>query len=82
MNRRPRYHPIETEAIIELVRSGTPWKDVGRRIGRHVDPTSIRQHVQRVAPDILVIHRQKSVTRLENVMLIDGRTTATRCRHG
>lgn len=57
MRRAQAYHPIETEAIIACIEQGLQWKVIARRIGRDVDRTSLRQHVRRVAPDILVIHR-------------------------
>jgi hypothetical protein len=53
MRRVQAYHPIETEAIIYLVQSGLQWKQIARAIGRDVDSTSLRQHVERVAPELL-----------------------------
>ena len=55
MRRAQMYHPAETEAILRLFKAGATWKQIARAIGRNVDESSIRQHVRRVAPDILVI---------------------------
>ena len=54
-----KYHPAETELIIELVQRGLPWKVIAREIGRDVDHSSLRQHIRRVAPQLLKLPERR-----------------------
>jgi hypothetical protein len=76
MKRAQAYHPIETEAIIHLVQSGLQWKQIARAIGRDVDSTSLRQHVERVAPELLKSHSYPQAVTLHRGRVsgyVDGR---------
>lgn len=64
-----RYHPIETEAIMHMASEHTPWKEIARKIGRDVDPSSIRQHVRRV------IHKKRTYPSYPQGEAADGGTS-------